>query len=136
MQSEPQLLANRIITPDGTMLQSFNRHDFACHIDAITGEFYFTDGGLTYIRRSVNTVPYESADVWTDDSHEEIRAAMHWGSYGKNSDQDLRYIAVKDLTDEHLDAILRTQLQVPTHVYVALVNEKDYRKLYSISIKE
>lgn len=136
MQAEPQLLANRIITPDGTMLQSMNRHDFACHTDAITGEVYFTDGGLTCIRRSVNIAPAIPADVWADDPHEEIREAMHWGSYGKHGDQDLHYIAVKDLTDDHLAAILRTQLQVPTHVYVALVNEKDYRKVNNIFIKE
>lgn len=37
--NEPKLLANRIITPDGTMLQSKHRHDYVTHIDANGKEY-------------------------------------------------------------------------------------------------
>lgn len=136
MNTEPKLIANRCITPDGTLLQSMNRHDFAFHTDSITGEFYFTDGGLTYIRRSANIVPAVSADVWEDDSHEQIREALQWGSYGKEGDKELHYIALKDLTDNHLDAIIKTQIHIAMQVRNAMLNEKKYRETNNIYVKE
>ena len=48
-----KLIKNSIRTPDGTVLTSRNIHDYRYHKDK-NQELYFTDGGLSYIRRSVN----------------------------------------------------------------------------------
>ena len=36
--TEKILLANRMITPDGTIMQSKHRHHYVTHIDEMTGE--------------------------------------------------------------------------------------------------
>ena len=63
-----QLVANRIRTPDGTLLQSYNRHDYKTHIDA-NGEVYMVDGGLDYSKRSLNKAPPEDLSVYVGDDH-------------------------------------------------------------------
>ena len=49
-----QLLVNAIQTPDGTVLKSRGVHDFVDHTDKVSGEYYFTDGGLVYTRQTIN----------------------------------------------------------------------------------
>ena len=103
------LIKNSIRTPDGTVLRSRGVHDFASHFDEVSNETYFTDGGLDYIRRSVNTVPAVELDVYDDSPHDLIRQEFDWGSYGKYGDQPLRYIRLCDMEEDHINAILRTQ---------------------------
>lgn len=103
-----QLVAQRIRTPDGTILQSFNRHDYKEHRDA-NGEVYIIDGGLDYSRRSVNIEPAEDLSVYVGDDHQHIRTAFCWGTYGINGDQPRRWVALADLDTDHIDAILDTQ---------------------------
>lgn len=38
--------------------------------------------------------------------HEEFRGIFEWGTYGKNGDEPLRYIKLKDISDNHLDNII------------------------------
>ena len=37
---------------------------------------------------------------------------MHWGTYGPKGDQPKRYVAMSDMSDDHIKAILVTQSQV------------------------
>ena len=53
---EPFLIANRIQTPDGTILWSRYTHDYLEYQDD-NGETYVLDGGTDYQRGSVNKVP-------------------------------------------------------------------------------
>ena len=53
LNSTPRLILNRIKTPDGTILTSYNRHDYVSYEDA-NGLEYMVDGGLEYLRRNVN----------------------------------------------------------------------------------
>jgi hypothetical protein len=129
MKQEAQLLANIIKTPDGTILQSFHRHDCKQHVDALTGETYRTDGGLYYICRSTNIVPAKCLDVYTDDPHALIRHYFCWGTRGKDGRQPLTYKPLKDLDTEHIEAILETRHHVPGYIREVFRDELNYRVL-------
>lgn len=123
----PEFLVNAIITPDGTRLESVHRHDYQEHIDSISGELYFTDGGLEYTRRSINIAPATDVSVTTKDAHEVIRQAFKWGTHGKDGNQPLRRIPVADLEVDHIKAILATQTQLKADIRRIFVNELAFR---------
>ena len=60
-----QKVYSAIQTPDGTILESFNRHDYVTHEDTVSGEHYMLDGGLEYTRGSVNKVQAKDLSVYT-----------------------------------------------------------------------
>ena len=124
------LLVNAIITPDGTRLESLHRHDYKTHTDA-NGEEYMLDGGLDYVKRSVNKERAVDAFVHDDDTHEVIREAFKWGTYGKNGDQPLEMKLLKSLDIEHIEAILETQTHLRSHIVKVFEDELEYR-LYHI----
>lgn len=121
------LLVNAIITPDGTRLESTHRHDYKTYIDA-NGEEYMVDGGLDYIRRSVNEEPFIEAYVTTKSDHNIIRENFKWGTYGKNGDQPLVRKTLASLDTEHIEAILETQSQLREHIKKVFKDELEYRK--------
>ena len=115
-------------TPDGTILHSRHRHDYQEHFDAVSKEWYILDGGNDYIRCSVNQVPAEDLALYSDDPHEKIREVFIWKSYGKNFSQpEGVYTLLKDLTDEHLAAILETQTHLPEFILEMFKNEIQFR---------
>ena len=124
-----RLILNRIRTPDGTILTSYNRHDYVSYTDK-NGENYMVDGGLDYLRRNVNKEPFMELSVYVDDnsSHEVIRENLHWGTRGKDGHQPLTYKAIKELTDDHIQAILDTQNHISTWLRGVFENELEYRK--------
>jgi len=73
-------------------------------------------------------------------SQEHVRTCLKWGTYGKNptsfNDEDIQWVLIKDLADEHIGAILDTQWQVPGWYKNILVNELLFRLKNSISIPE
>jgi hypothetical protein len=124
---ERKLLANRIHTPDGTIMQSYNGHDYKTYVDKVTGETYMVDGGLNYIRRSRNLVEAADASIYTTDTHEVIREGFCWGTRGKDGHQPLKYVPLKDLDTDHIKAILETQHQVPDYICDVFKKELEYR---------
>lgn len=100
-----QIVANRIITPDGTELQSFHRHDYKEYTDR-NGEVYMVDGGTSYLRRNICKVPYVEASLFANDEHHLIREYCAWGTRGKDGSEPLHWVKVKDLSTEHIKAIL------------------------------
>ena len=125
-----QLLAQRIRTPDGTILQSYNRHDYKTHLDAVSGETYMVDGGLDYCRQNINKVPAEDLCVYVDDDFMHIRAAFSWGTRGKDGRQPLKYVPMKDLDTDHIQAILDTQHHIPAYIRLQFVLELGFRGEY------
>lgn len=99
-----QLIRNAIQTPDGTVLESYHRHDYKSHTDA-NGERYIIDGGLDYIRTSQNKVPAKSLALTTDDPHEVVREHLKWGTYGKNGDEALKWVSLSEMSSEHILAV-------------------------------
>ena len=118
-------MLNRIKTPDGTILTSYNRHDYLTHKDAITKEVLMVDGGNDYARRHVGT--YEELSVYDDGSHLTRRSALHWGTRGKDNKQPLTYKPIKDLDSDHIEAILRTQTQISEFYKGVFKEELKYR---------
>lgn len=107
------IIRNAIITPDGTYLRSYHRHDYVQHLDKFTGEIYIVDGGNDYLRRSLNTSPAEDLTVYLSDPFHVVREAFVWKSYGKNYEHPHGiYIKLCDITTDHIRAILLTQTQI------------------------
>jgi hypothetical protein len=124
------LLVSAIITPDGTRLESTHRHDYKSHVDA-NGETYIIDGGLDYVRRSLNDIPATDAFVYSDDGHDKIREAFTWGTLGKSGTEKLTRKKLSELTNDHIAAIIETQHLVSPAVKKVFYDEVTYRKTLS-----
>ncbi|MCY9861105.1 hypothetical protein OTK49_00985 [Vibrio coralliirubri] len=111
-QHEKQLIINQMRTPDGTLLISYHTHDFVSHTDA-NGDEYFVDGGTSYQRHSVNNEPLIDESIYVGADHELIREHFTWGTRGKDGLSPLEFKPLKDLTSEHIKAILETQTRLP-----------------------
>lgn len=129
-----QIVRNAIQCPDGTILDSKHRHDYQAHIDAVTKEHYTTDGGLDYVRRSINKAPYKDLTLTTADSIDQIRKYFSWSSVTKQG-RVSRCLA--ELSDQHISNILLTQQHIKdTFVEQLLIREQEYRKTNNITVKE
>lgn len=125
------IVANMIKTPDGTILQSKNRHDYVTHVDKVTGETYMVDGGISYLRRSLNKVPALELSVYEDACHEIKRRYFVWGS------NDGKWRSLETMSNAHIEAILETQYQIRgTHVYRLFMDELIYRNTKAIFVEE
>ncbi len=91
-------------TPDGTDIVSRHRHDYVTYKDA-NGETYMVDGGLAYLRRSLNVERARETSLYTDAPHEELRDGVRWGK--RNRDQSVNYVKIRNLSKAHINAILR-----------------------------
>jgi len=124
-----EILSNKMRTPDGTILESLHRHDYVTHTDA-NGKEYMLDGGCDYVRCSANG-DEELLTVTSDDSHEVIREAVKWGTYGKDGDEcdPLKYVTIAGLNPYHLRAILDTQQKwMRPALYKVMQDEVKYRE--------
>lgn len=59
--------------------------------------------------------------------HEFMRKIQHWGTYGKNGDQERKNIPICELSDNHIKNILKTQDGMDKSVREILLNEQNYR---------
>ena len=127
MMSKEKIVANRIRTPDGTILESMHRHDYVTYTDA-NGKEYMVDGGLDYLRRNIHDdAPYEELSVYDDAPYALIREVFKWGTRGKDGKQPLMYVPLKDLTTEHIEAILETQTHIQEHIRKIFLDELSFR---------
>lgn len=114
------LLYNAIKTPDGTVIESFHRHDYVCHKDA-NGYTYCVDGGLDYQRRTFTNHDYEDLSVEDDGKHETRRSILKWGKnydkYGNRLPETV-FTKIKDLETEHILAILAGEFATGFHKQV------------------
>ena len=125
--SEARIVSNRIRTPDGTVLESRHRHDYVTYVDK-NGKEYMVDGGLEYLRRNVHDdAPYEELSVYDDAPYALVREVFKWGTRGKDGKQPLTYVPLKDLTNDHIEAILETQTHISEHVRKIFIDELNFR---------
>lgn len=126
IQNLDQIVANRIKTPDGTILQSFHRHDYKTYVDA-NGHEYMVDGGLDYLRRTIPDAAYSELSLTLRNSFDEIREGFHWGTRGKDGKQPLTWKPLCELTVEHIEAILDTQHHIERWTRDLFERELKYR---------
>ena len=123
-----KLLVNRWMTKDGTVLISRTQHDFQSHFDTVDQREVFLDGGVgPTIRVSgdlLNMCLYDK-----DEDHHEVRELYLWTSYGVDGKQPPKTQPIKDLTTEHIAAILKTQTHLPEYVLNMFQREIVYRCL-------
>ena len=125
-----KLIVNKWKTPDGTILWSKHRHDYVCHLD-LNGEYYFVDGGNDYIRTSINKEKAISLCIYDDGTFECHRNNIYWGTnYNSNGEliPKTKYIPIRDLTDDHIWAILTTQKNMSSSYRRLMEEEIIYRE--------
>ena len=119
--SESKLIRNAIQTPDGTILESYSRHDYKTYSDA-NGKEYMVDGGLDYVRRSANGDEIDLC-LYDDEPHEVQRQVTKWGSYGINGDQPLKFKCIADMDTDHLSAVLENVKNVAPMIKACMIEE-------------
>ena len=86
------------------LLVSYSRHDYKtcqCPNSAMV------DGGTDYARYgAMDMNMIEKIDVYDDDDFEIVRKHAVRGSRGPNGDQPLSWIAICDMDDDYLHAVL------------------------------
>lgn len=130
-----KIIRNIIKTPDGTILESTNRHDYTSYVDS-NGETYINDGGKDYLRRSRNIEPFEDLSVYSTDDIERIRTYFQWGTYGKNGDQELKVKVLSELSNAHIEAIIETQKHLDDEIIDIFKRELQYRDEKDIFIED
>lgn len=126
-----QLLVNKIVCPDGTVLESRHRHDYREHKQA-DGRIYMVDGGLDYQRIGFSDTKFTNHTYYVGDEHTKIREHFTWKSVlDENSDPLPHpiYRKLKDITDDHLEALIGfTKEDYPDYIHELFVAEKSYRE--------
>ena len=120
-----KLILNRIRTPDGTILTSRNVHDYKCYKDK-NSEIYMNDGGVEYLRRSVNIIPWEDISLYSDSPFEILRENITWGNYGKNGNEPLHYKSVSNMSSNHIKSIL-SKIKLADYLKELFEKEMAYR---------
>lgn len=128
----PTLIANRIQTPDGTVLWSRHTHDFVSYKDK-NGETYILDGGNDYIRTTVNNQPAKSLAVYSDAPYEIIRDFVLRGTWTK--DHNHVWVALCNLSNDHLHNLLE-YAGVSKSFLAYVLKELDYRQEHNINIED
>lgn len=128
------LVLNAIRTPDGTVLESRNRHDYREYTDA-NGKTYMIDGGLDYVRCSAHE-DQEWVGCYLEDGHANVREALTWGTFGKNGDEPYRQVKLSEMSNAHIQACLDTQPRMYKQFRTAMENELAYREEQNIIVED
>lgn len=111
-------------------ITSYNRHDFVMCSCGRCG----VDGGLEYLKRTGGG--YTDLSVDSNEPFEKVRQFCYRRGYGKVGSPDygeFRITFLKDMTDEHLNALLT--YCTPENKYLPLYKQEiEYRKLNNIKI--
>ena len=102
---ERRIILSRIQTPDDTILTSHHKHDYVTHIDK-NGEKYILDGGRDYQKVAITKEPFKDLTVYSDAPFEIIRESLYRGTTGKDGKQPLKWILLKDMSNDHIEALI------------------------------
>lgn len=104
-----RLIAQRIRTPDSTILQTFRVHDYKSHVDVLTGENYVLDGGMDSLYVHTNIIPPEDLSVYDTDHFALQRDAFCWGTKGSGIRDPLIWKSLRNLDTQYILNILDTR---------------------------
>lgn len=66
-----------------------------------------------------------------------VRDWMAWGTRGRSGKEPLKFVLLKDMTDEHIEAVLETQDHISNFYRNEFKNELKFRKKHKeFSIKD
>lgn len=100
---ERKLIASRMQTPDGTILESKYTHNYVTHVDKTNNYEYMLDGGTDYQRYSEPVdAPMVDLSVYTDSPYEEIRKYYSRGGRGKDGTERVKWVPLCEMSDEWL----------------------------------
>jgi len=100
MEAEVKVVANRVKTPDGTILWSRYTHDYVQYHDKVSDEDYMLDGGNEYRRSFVNEVPAENMTVTSQDPWEVQREVILRGTFDSKGIRV--WVPLSKLSNDHL----------------------------------
>lgn len=104
-EDEPKMVANRVRTPDGTILWSRFVHDSVRYQDKVSNEEYMLDGGNDYRRCYVNQVQPTNMVVTDRDPWEKQREVILRGTF--NVDRtERRWVPLAKLSNAHIIALV------------------------------
>lgn len=132
------LLYNAIQTPDGTILESWFRHDYKSHEDA-NGKTYVVDGGLDYVRRSYDTRDFKNLNIyWEEATFEQIRKYLRRGGRGIYGNEPLSYTSLSWMGDTWLHNTIQYEMEHrPENPLIYFYKlEQQYRKDNKIKISD
>ena len=73
-------------------------------------------------------------------SHTILRETIEWGTYGKNGDESLKKIKVKDISDDHLKNIIyfieNNYGHYSENILNVMIDEVAYRKVNQIFVPD
>lgn len=98
-------------TSSNTILMSIHRWDYKS-LELPNGSMISVDGGLDYLKGTYQHPEVENLSVWKFDSIEEKANKLLWGTRGIDGEQPVVFKPLISLTEEHLEAILKTQLKI------------------------
>ena len=130
---DSNLLAVKLICPDGTVLQSRYRHDYVEHRDAVTGEVYMIDGGR-YTPRATYDSECQLMFVYEEDDHSFVREEFEWGMW--DEERGYIFVPIGKLSSPHVENLETYFLVYFDRVPQWLKNEQNYRKANNIFIEE
>lgn len=119
-----QLVSNRVQCLNcNAVIESRTRHDFVtCPCGGTS-----VDGGKDYQR--VLGSNWKDMSVYTDDPFEVQRELFTWKTYGKTGTEEPKIVPLKNLTSEHLQAIIDTQMHIKgTWVEELMKKELEFRQ--------
>ena len=112
----------------GETLISRYRHDYnTCNCDNET----MVDGGLGYGRYGGKDLSLVQTNyLYTDSPHEKVREHVERGTRGKNGDEELRHVKLKNIDDDWLKAIIEYEEDLrPNNPFIEIYkNEVEWRK--------
>ena len=90
----------------GEIFNSAHVHDFqSCEFS--DGTTFFVDGGREYLRCGGDGTSHQESLVLTpEDSADEIRSKLIWGTRGPNGDRPLKWVLLNECETDHLNKIL------------------------------
>jgi hypothetical protein len=97
------------------------------------------DGGLEYQRfGGMDMLKVDnSPTVYLSNDHDQMRISFHWGTYGKNGDQPRRWITPAEMSNLHIENIIRDLgHRIEPWIKNILVNEQKYRQDNNILIED